>query len=64
MTDSANSPKYKQLLESEPTEEPSRIDLQIAADMRKRSDDVLRTLPVNSPPYPDLPKPKNSKLVT
>jgi hypothetical protein len=63
MTDSANSPKCKQLLESDPIEEPSRIDLQIAADMRKRSDDVLRTLAASSPPYPYPPKPKNSKPV-
>lgn len=64
MTDSANSPRHKQLLESEPAAEPSRIDLQIAADMRKRSDDVLRTLLANNPPYPSPPKPKNSKPVT
>ena len=63
MTDSANSPKCKQSLDSEPTQEPSRIDLQIAADMRKRSDDVLRTLLVDSPPYPYPPRPKNSKPV-
>ena len=63
MTDSSNSPKYKQLLESEPTEEPSRIDLQIAAEMRKRSDEVLRTLLVDSPPSIPL-RPRNSKPVT
>ena len=36
--------KRKQLSESEPIEELSKLDLRIAGDMRKRSADVLRTL--------------------